>query len=272
MDNSVRLTAEQRTKIRQTVLSGKDVPRVDRVNFSLTVGTVVPSHVRVVVVPPALIEIHPEWRGHQYFVAEDEIIIVDHSHKIVATVPVGSSSAQGATGSFMQRNGAEGSLNLSGEEIRQVQIMLKQKGFALEVDGMFGPQTKKALVEFQERQGIQASGQIDSRTMTALGLSDKIGGKGRESGSKPSTAGQGDRMQRSPADQDRGAAKQDEQDGNRSSMGQGGDRTQPSSANRDREAGQQDKGQPSTTGQGTDRTPQSTQDGAGGRDRMQQAK
>jgi hypothetical protein len=55
----VTLTAEQRTRIQQTVLASSNVPRVDNVNFSLSVGTVVPASVRVVEVPETLIEIHP---------------------------------------------------------------------------------------------------------------------------------------------------------------------------------------------------------------------
>src|SRR5262249_51830392 len=96
---TVNLTSEQRTRIQQTVLSGSNVPRVDRVDFAVTVGTTVPSHVHVVEVSPTLIEIHPEWRDDMYFVAEDEIVIVDRSHKVVAVVLVGSSPRAGARGS-----------------------------------------------------------------------------------------------------------------------------------------------------------------------------
>jgi hypothetical protein len=83
----VTLSTEQRTKIRQTVLVGS-APRVSSVNFSLSVGTVVPSSVRVVAIHPTLVEIHPEWRGFFYFVVGDEIIIVDGNHHIVAVIAV----------------------------------------------------------------------------------------------------------------------------------------------------------------------------------------
>src|SRR5947207_2537372 len=109
---NVTLNAQQRTTIRQTVLAGSNVPRVNNVNFALSVGTVVPTSVRFVDVPPALIEINPQWRGHQYFVVRDEIVIVDRSRKVVAVVPGGASGAQlgsGGGGSQM----AAGTLNLS---------------------------------------------------------------------------------------------------------------------------------------------------------------
>jgi hypothetical protein len=84
---NVTLTTEQRTKVRETVLVG-NAPRVNNVNFALTVGTPVPTSVRVVEVPTTLIEIHPEWRGHMYFVVGEEIIIVDRNHHIVAVIEV----------------------------------------------------------------------------------------------------------------------------------------------------------------------------------------
>jgi|SRR5512144_690888 uncharacterized protein DUF1236 len=85
---SKTLTTEQRTTIRKTVLSGGNVPRATNVNFNVSVGTTVPTSVRVVAVPSTLIEIYPEWRGHMYFVVNDEIIIVDSNHRIVAVIAV----------------------------------------------------------------------------------------------------------------------------------------------------------------------------------------
>jgi hypothetical protein len=86
--SSVNFTSEQRTRIRQTVIQGGNAPRVSNVNFSLRVGTVVPQTVRVVEVPTVLVEVHPAWRGHYYFVVGDQIIIVDRNHHIIAVVDV----------------------------------------------------------------------------------------------------------------------------------------------------------------------------------------
>ena len=41
--------------------SAKATRRVTNVNFSLTVGTVVPRTVRIVVLPPRVVEIYPAW-------------------------------------------------------------------------------------------------------------------------------------------------------------------------------------------------------------------
>ena len=81
------LNAEQRTKIRHTVLVSS-APRVSNVNFALSVGTAVPNSVRVVTVPDVIVEIHPQWRGYMYFVVGDQIIIVDRNHRIVAVLTV----------------------------------------------------------------------------------------------------------------------------------------------------------------------------------------
>jgi hypothetical protein len=87
---NVKLTQEQRTTIRTTVLKGSNAPRVKNVNFSLNVGTVVPrTGVRLVAVPSTLVEIHPAWRGYMYFIVGERIVIVEpDSHKIVAVLVV----------------------------------------------------------------------------------------------------------------------------------------------------------------------------------------
>jgi hypothetical protein len=85
---SVTFTTEQRTKIRETVLRGSNAPRVTNVDFSIKVGTAVPSRVKIVAVPDVIVEVRPQWRGFLYFVVEDQIIIVDRNHKIVAVLDV----------------------------------------------------------------------------------------------------------------------------------------------------------------------------------------
>jgi hypothetical protein len=70
------------------VLQGSNAPRAANVNFSINVGTAVPTSVRVVAVPQVMIDVHPEWRGHTYFIVNDQIIVVDRNHKIVAVINV----------------------------------------------------------------------------------------------------------------------------------------------------------------------------------------
>lgn len=60
---------------------------------------------------------------------------------------------------------------VQGEQARQLQTKLKEAGFYNgRVDGILGPQTKKALQKFQEQQGFQGNGSLDQQTAEALGL------------------------------------------------------------------------------------------------------
>jgi Protein of unknown function (DUF1236) len=87
---NVNLSPEQRTKIRETVITRSDAPRVSRssINFELNVGTAVPHSVHVVVLPDEVITIHPAWRGYMYFLVGDEIVVVEPGTlRIVAVLP-----------------------------------------------------------------------------------------------------------------------------------------------------------------------------------------
>jgi peptidoglycan hydrolase-like protein with peptidoglycan-binding domain len=246
------LTPQQRTRISQTVLSGSNVPRVNNANFALVTGTVVPANVRFVAVPAALIEINPAWRGHEFFVVRDDIVIVDNSRRIVAVVPVGSS------GGAQLRGGSASSMamDLSPAEIRQIQIVLEQKGFNIgTIDGRLGPRTKEALIAFQRQQGFQATGVIDHQTVAALGVSVR----GMQGGAQGTTTGQGG-MQQQPANQGSTGAPSGQTGAKPSTSGQG---TQQAPANQQAPtSGQRSQGgsQPSnTTGQGGAQQPSANQ-------------
>lgn len=85
----VNLTTEQKTTIRKTIIDNKSAPRVTNVNFNISVGTVVPTTVHFAPLPATIVEIHPAWRGYEYFVYNDEVIIIEpHSRKIVQVIVV----------------------------------------------------------------------------------------------------------------------------------------------------------------------------------------
>jgi len=86
---SANITPEQRTRIHDIIIKEHSAPRLDHVDFSLSVGTVVPRSVRLIAVPRVILEIEPEWRGFVYFLVGDEIIIVNpRSMEIVAVLDV----------------------------------------------------------------------------------------------------------------------------------------------------------------------------------------
>jgi hypothetical protein len=85
---SVNLAPEQRTKIRSVIVADRSAPRVDHVDFDLNVGVAVPRTVRLAAIPSTIVEIEPRWRGFEYFLVGDEIVVVDPaSLQIVAVIP-----------------------------------------------------------------------------------------------------------------------------------------------------------------------------------------
>ena len=189
----VQVSSEQRTTIQRSVLSARNVPRVDRVSFSIHTGTVVPRNVRIVSVTtfPALIEVFPRYRDYSFFVVEEEIVFVDRSHKIVDVVPVGGGARVGSSSTSTIV-----AVDLSEPEIREVQTVLIRRGYLRgRVTGVFDTRTRTALITFQRKEGFEANGRIDTRTVTALGLEGKVKVKSESSSSSsssqsPSTTGQ----------------------------------------------------------------------------------
>jgi len=107
----VQLSEQQRTSVHQTVLKEKNVNRVNQVNFSISVGTRVPRSVHLVALPASVISLVPQYRSYQYFVANDEICIVEPStYEIVEVI-----SASGKTAQAGDRVGS-GTLVLTAEE------------------------------------------------------------------------------------------------------------------------------------------------------------
>jgi len=84
---SVQLSTEQRTRIKSIVTTHREA-RVDRVDFSISVGTRVPRTVHLVPLPEEVVVIVPQYRGFYYFIVGDEIVIVDRETlEIVAVLP-----------------------------------------------------------------------------------------------------------------------------------------------------------------------------------------
>jgi hypothetical protein len=83
---SANLSAEQRTTVR-TALRQHNVQPMTNVNFSITVGTAVPRSVRYHALPTELVHIYPHWRGYEYFLVGDQVVVVNpRTHQIVAVL------------------------------------------------------------------------------------------------------------------------------------------------------------------------------------------
>ena len=80
---SANLTTEQRTKITTIIKQHKVEPA--RLNVTVSVGTRVPDSVHFYPLPVEVFVIYPEWRGYDYILVGDQILVIDpRTHQIVA--------------------------------------------------------------------------------------------------------------------------------------------------------------------------------------------
>jgi hypothetical protein len=82
---SAKLTTEQRTKI-TTVFKQHRVEST-HLNVSVSVGTRIPASVHLYPLPAEVITIYPDWRGYEYILVGDEIVVINpRTHEIVAVI------------------------------------------------------------------------------------------------------------------------------------------------------------------------------------------
>jgi hypothetical protein len=80
---SAKLSTEQRTKITTIIKQHKVEPA--RLNVTVAVGTRVPDSVHFYPLPVEVFVIYPEWRGYDYILVGDQILVIHpRTHQIVA--------------------------------------------------------------------------------------------------------------------------------------------------------------------------------------------
>jgi hypothetical protein len=81
-----KLSTEQRTRI-TSVIREQHVAPVEHVDFAISVGTRVPHDVRFYPLPTEVVTIYPEWRGYEFILVNDQIVVVDpRTFEIVAVI------------------------------------------------------------------------------------------------------------------------------------------------------------------------------------------
>jgi hypothetical protein len=96
------------------------------------------------------------------------------------------SQTSGAKSMAMESQGEF--LTLNQEQIREMQNMLKQKGFDIgKPDGLMGPKTREALLQFQRSEGLTTSGKVDQETMQALKQNRENSGQVGQTGTSEAT-------------------------------------------------------------------------------------
>jgi hypothetical protein len=85
---AAKLSTEQRTKI-TTVIRNEHVAPVNNVDFDISIGTRVPrERVSLRPLPSEVVTVYPEWRGYQFILVRDQILVVDPAtFEIVAVLP-----------------------------------------------------------------------------------------------------------------------------------------------------------------------------------------
>lgn len=75
------------------------------------------------------------------------------------------------------RNDAGGTAGAAGSErVRSAQQALRDKGFNPgSIDGVMGPRTRAAIADFQRKQRLPTTGQLDTATMARLGMDVRTG-------------------------------------------------------------------------------------------------
>jgi len=83
-----KLSTEQRSRI-TTVIRNEHVAPINNADFALSIGARVPrERVSLRPLPSEVVTIYPEWRGYEFFLVRDEIIVVDpRTLEIVAVLP-----------------------------------------------------------------------------------------------------------------------------------------------------------------------------------------
>src|SRR5215831_15498882 len=128
----VQLSEQQRTNFHETILKERNVNRIDHVNFTVNVGTRVPRSVHLAPLPAAVFSIVPQFRSYRYFVANDEICIVDpNTYEIVEVIPAGTQTARGREPSGMAH------LTLTQEEKRIILDNVDTRGESTMALGSF---------------------------------------------------------------------------------------------------------------------------------------
>ena len=88
---SAQPNEQQRTRISASIRQSNIQP-IRKLNFSVRVGTIVPASVRFYPVTPAIVEVYPQYRGYNFVLVDEEIVIIEPRTKKIVTIIGGTAS------------------------------------------------------------------------------------------------------------------------------------------------------------------------------------
>jgi hypothetical protein len=93
-----RLSERDRTTIRERFDRERNLNVVSDIDIDINIGAAIPRSVRLAPLPAAIVAVAPAYRGYQYVVVQDEIVIVHpRTYRVVAVIPA-EGRAQARTG------------------------------------------------------------------------------------------------------------------------------------------------------------------------------
>jgi peptidoglycan hydrolase-like protein with peptidoglycan-binding domain len=94
--------------------------------------------------------------------AAASVLVLSGAAMAQTTTPSTSSSQMPSSATMPQ---GQASQHLSQDQVKQVQQHLKSSGlYKGEVDGEIGPETKQAISQFQQQNGLNQTGALDQQT------------------------------------------------------------------------------------------------------------
>lgn len=123
---SVTLNSSQQTEVRNA-LANERVQNIDRADFSVTTGTIVPGYVSIQPLPDRIAGIVPEYRGYDYAMVRNDIVIIEPRTRRIVTVMKGQGRIEGrsAVGAPHTR------LNLTSRQRQLIRQDLASRGTAI---------------------------------------------------------------------------------------------------------------------------------------------
>lgn len=82
-----------------------------------------------------------------------------------------SMSSDSASGSRALSKSAKAKSTMGDQSVKAAQEALNKNGANITADGKLGPKTKAAIRAYQQKNGLQATGTLDSQTKARLGVS-----------------------------------------------------------------------------------------------------
>lgn len=86
VNSNVNIEPQQQSRIVETLRSRHSDAVVNNANFSVSVGAVVPEHVHYRRLPEEIVSIVPQYRGYDYVIVHDEVVIIEPKTRKIVTV------------------------------------------------------------------------------------------------------------------------------------------------------------------------------------------